>query len=167
VPEQISFEVHGLEELEARLAQGDTRMKIELNEGLRRLARLFVSSKGVGPLADATPKRTGKLARSTFFQIIGSTVNQTLKIMQPARTPEGAFYGHYVREGTDPHEIRPRNAKALRFEIAGEVIFAAKVNHPGTKPNPYHKRVMARMRGQVQYLVNEMGRKVTAYLSGG
>ena len=165
--EQISFEITGLDELEARLAQGDTRMRIELNEGLRKLGRLFVTSKGVGPLADETPKRTGKLARSTFFQIIGGTVNQTLKIMQPARTPDGDFYGHYVREGTQPHEIRPRNRKALKFEIAGEVIFAAKVNHPGTRANPYHKRVMARLMGQVQELVNEMGRKVTAYLAGG
>lgn len=41
-------------------------------------------------------------------------------------------------EGTRPHVIRARNAKALRYESDnGEVVFAKSVNHPGTKPNRY------------------------------
>lgn len=35
--------------------------------------------------------------------------------------------------GSRPHIIRPRRARALRFEIGGEVIFARYVRHPGTK----------------------------------
>lgn len=34
--------------------------------------------------------------------------------------------------GTAPHVIRPRRAKALRFTVGGRVIFAMKVQHPGT-----------------------------------
>ncbi|HEX8185438.1 MAG TPA: hypothetical protein VF747_11820 [Blastocatellia bacterium] len=51
-----------------------------------------------------------------------------------------------VEEKTDPHEIRPRNSvsdmvagtahKALRFKVKGKVVFAKKVNHPGT-PGKY------------------------------
>jgi hypothetical protein len=41
-------------------------------------------------------------------------------------------------EGTRPHIIRARNAKALRFiNSAGEVVFAQSVHHPGTRPNRY------------------------------
>ena len=62
--------------------------------------------------------------------------------------------GEYVEKGTQPHVIRPRNAKALRFLAgggrisqpgpnqriatrAGGVQFAMVVNHPGTPPRPW------------------------------
>lgn len=42
-------------------------------------------------------------------------------------------------EGTVPHPIVPRNAKRLVFwsARAGRVVYARKVNHPGTRPNRY------------------------------
>lgn len=40
-------------------------------------------------------------------------------------------------EGTRPHEIRPRRAKLLAFEVDGQVVFATVVHHPGTAPNRY------------------------------
>lgn len=40
--------------------------------------------------------------------------------------------------GTRPHVILPKRAKILAFPASsGGVIFARKVNHPGTKPNRY------------------------------
>ncbi len=47
-----------------------------------------------------------------------------------------------VLEGTRPHIIRPRRAKALRFEVGGEVVFARKVRHPGTRPNNFLARAL-------------------------
>ncbi len=171
---QITFEVQGMRELQERLSKGDSVMKITLNDGLRKLGRLFVPTKGTGPLANETPKRTGKLARSTFFQIIGGTLDQTLMVMQPAQTPpeyDSKFYGWFVREGTQAHPIRPRYKKALAWgkEIApGKREFVRRsVQHPGTKPNPYHQRVLDMLTPQIQEIVNEIGQQVTAYLSGG
>lgn len=44
----------------------------------------------------------------------------------------------FVHEGTRPHIIRPRNAKVLRYWLgSGAVVFAMKVNHPGTRPNRF------------------------------
>lgn len=40
-------------------------------------------------------------------------------------------------EGTRPHEIRPRKAQVLAFEMNGQIVFATVVHHPGTKPNRY------------------------------
>lgn len=53
---------------------------------------------------------------------------------------EQAPYAGYVEFGTAPHEIRPKTAKALRFTIGGQVVFARVVHHPGTKPAYYVAR---------------------------
>lgn len=141
-----------------------------INDGLREIGRTFVPAKGTGPLADATPKATGKLAKSTFFELLAARLagfgirEQTLLIKQPARTaPEygSEDYGKFVRGGTKPHIIRARLKKSLHFFVGNSEFFAASVNHPGTKPNPYHERVAVALRLQVQSIVNRMTRRLT------
>lgn len=47
-------------------------------------------------------------------------------------------YALYVHEGTKAHVIEPRNKSVLRFQVAdGRVVFAQRVNHPGTRGNPF------------------------------
>ncbi|MFF1964315.1 hypothetical protein ACFVW5_11985 [Streptomyces sp. NPDC058232] len=48
----------------------------------------------------------------------------------------------FLLDGARPHIIRPRRAKALRFEVGGRVVYAAYVRHPGTKPNNFLKRAL-------------------------
>ncbi|MDT0387812.1 hypothetical protein [Streptomyces dubilierae] len=49
----------------------------------------------------------------------------------------------YVIQGTPPHPIRPRPPKrALRFTVGGRIVFAAAVNHPGTKPNDFLNKAL-------------------------
>lgn len=48
----------------------------------------------------------------------------------------------WVLGGTRPHEIRPRNAKALYWVDRGGSHFARLVHHPGTKPNPFVRRAV-------------------------
>lgn len=53
----------------------------------------------------------------------------------------GAQQGVFVAAGTDPHEIRPRSAKALAFfwpKVGSGVLFGH-VNHPGTQPNDFRQ----------------------------
>lgn len=56
-------------------------------------------------------------------------------------------YGIFVHEGTRPHIILPKNKRVLAWRgmsISGkrskEYTFASKVNHPGTKANPFLAR---------------------------
>lgn len=51
------------------------------------------------------------------------------------------YLGHHMN-GTPPHVIRPRRRKALRFVAGGGVVFAARVNHPGTAANPFMVRAL-------------------------
>lgn len=49
-------------------------------------------------------------------------------------------YARYVLEGTRPHRITPRMARALHWVDGSGSHFARGVNHPGTKPNPFPAR---------------------------
>lgn len=85
----------------------------------------------IGPaiLADARnlgPKRTGRLAESLRAEVQG----KTLRV--------GSLDCNYatdVEMGTAAHVILPRNKKALHWPGADHPV--ARVNHPGTKPQPY------------------------------
>ena len=52
---------------------------------------------------------------------------------------EGQSYnlGYLLENGTQPHTILPKNSDVLVFNIDGETIFAKKVSHPGTNPQPH------------------------------
>jgi len=90
VASSVDFDYTEFSALRQRMeTAGDTVTLISLNDGLRMIARLFVPAKGTGPLVAETPKVTGKLRRSTFFEIAGSTDRQILRILQPARSLAG------------------------------------------------------------------------------
>jgi len=160
----IEFDYNELEDLKNRAHEaGDTVARISINEGFRKLGRLIIPATGTGPLADATPRgETGKLRRSTVFQIIGGPMNQVLEIRQAARSALGVFYGWIVREGRGP--VFAKNAKYLHFFIGGQEFFRKSVKK--ADPNPYHKRVMVQLRPQIQRIINDMGRRIIAHISG-
>ena len=84
------------------------------------------------------PKRTGRLAASIDVKykkslnprvIVGSSLN----------------YAYFVHEGTKPHIIRARQGRTLRFVQNGRVIYATKVNHPGTRPTRFLTKHLSRV----------------------
>lgn len=77
-----------------------------------------------GQLANAI---TGNLRRSVFSRMVD---DRNGLVGVGAEAP----YAIFVNDGTRPHIIEARNAKALRFEMGGNVLYRRMVNHPGTKP---------------------------------
>lgn len=51
-------------------------------------------------------------------------------------------YAAAVHEGSKPHVIRAKNAKALHFFWHGREVFRASVHHPGTKARPYLRNAL-------------------------
>lgn len=77
------------------------------------------------------PVDTGNLRRSIGHEL---SVQGTRIVLEVFAT---ANYAKFVHDGTEPHLIRPRRAKALAFEAGGRTVFAAWAMHPGTKPRPF------------------------------
>ena len=74
------------------------------------------------------PVRTGNLRRT--IHLASATASEAV-------TVASARYAGVVERGSAPHVIVPRRRKALRFKGTGGVVFAKRVNHPGTKPQPF------------------------------
>ncbi len=101
------------------------RMKKKLEDVISRekLAKfLEESAKFVfAEVRERAPVRTGKLRGSIalikvhdLHYVVGSPLE----------------YAVYVERGTRPHIIRPKRARALRFVVGGETVFAARVVQP-------------------------------------
>lgn len=103
---------------------------------LRNLALLTVTYAKA-----AVPRRTGNLGRSILVASVSASA---------ATVAARASYAPDVEFGTRPHVITPRAKAALRFAASpagarlsgtprkgAAVVFAARVNHPGTKPHPF------------------------------
>lgn len=149
------IETKGFDAISERLGRSHPLIRGGMNRMLRRVGRMLVPA-----LKDNTPVRTGKLRASTRFQVQGSGDNQRLEVRQGARTETGVFYRPFVTDGTGPHEIRPVNRQALRFQIGGRTVFAKRVMHPGTRANPYHKRTVQEQRSEIQAIANEEARRL-------
>lgn len=58
-------------------------------------------------------------------------------------------YGKFVEFGTPPHVIIPTEKKALKFKAGGEEIIVKKVQHPGTRPNPFVRTALFTKLGKI------------------
>jgi HK97 gp10 family phage protein len=59
-----------------------------------------------------------------------------------------ATYSGFVEFGTKAHIIRVKNKKILANKRAGK-FFGEKVNHPGTKPNPFMERAINKSQSKI------------------
>lgn len=116
---------------------------IDVSEALRNLttidrrvqdtARLGISD--VAKIAYRAAKET------TLFKDRTGELRGTLDIVDTGayakRVIARAKHGRYIESGTKAHVILPKNAPMLRFVIGGRVVFARRVNHPGTAKRPF------------------------------
>lgn len=108
---------------ESRKAREDEIQK--LAQRLERVAR-----------QEAPKGRTGALRRSIKSEVRHSQDGSRVRLRADAP------YAKFVIHGTRPHIILPRVAKVLRFEVADRIVFAKRVHHPGTQPNPFGERAL-------------------------
>ncbi|NUP08449.1 MAG: hypothetical protein HOW73_20560 [Polyangiaceae bacterium] len=135
--------IEGFDELNAHWERAQRTFASDLVSGTTRALRA-----GHVAARAAAPVKTSELQKSIEGRVI--SVSATAIEGELVAT---APHAQYVSEGTKPHEIRPKRtgmvssrlnakksakqAKFLAFEVGGRLVFAKKVNHPGTKPNGF------------------------------
>lgn len=93
---------------------------------------------------EIVPRKTGNLGRTIR---LGQVTDSDAQIL--AGGQEGVGYAQVVELGSRPHVIVPRRRKALAWgksrrlsgsaRAGSDMIFAKRVNHPGTRAQPYLK----------------------------
>ena len=63
-----------------------------------------------------------------------------------------AKYSAAIEYGTGEHIIEPVTAKALHFKKGGKEVFAKRVHHTGTKPNPVMRNAAAQTQKEIPQL---------------
>lgn len=116
----------------ASLHIDDAKLQGAIMPQLETFTKGFVSQVSTQAKAIA-PVRTGRLKASIHPDPVNRTGPWTLESGVSADAP----YSAPVHQGARPHIIRPRYARALRFEIDGQVVFAKFVRHPGQRAQPF------------------------------
>lgn len=130
-----------------RLDQGDLRRAIRqasMSE-LRRVGPMVVNRAKV-----LCPVDTGRLRAS-----IRGQAQRTWTLRPQFVVGSDVDYAEYVHDGTRPHVIRPRTARALRFTVGGQVVYARVVNHPGTRAKPFLDRALREVTAGRGYRITE------------
>jgi hypothetical protein len=116
----MSFNIKGIPQLNTRLEA------IKPSPGLMRELGLTA----IAEQKRLVPRKTGNLGRSIGIGSVTATVVETVAT---------AAYAAFVELGTRAHDIVPRTKKVLRFKPKGatSVVYAKRVRHPGTRPQPF------------------------------
>lgn len=153
MPPLISLSVQGAREASGRFSRTARGLDKVLREELSLARGLLISM-----VKAEAPVQTGRLLKG----ISGRTLSNPTRTIVTSSAP----YTKYVIGGTRPHMIYPRNARALSFTIGGRRVFASRVQHPGTKPNPFHERAFKKAGGLVQGVLRKIGARVVSELAG-
>ena len=121
-------------DLVAAADQLDRDVKVALVEAVKD-----ASEAGAHEAMLRAPRRTGNLAREIYAQHAAAVSGEAVVGSITAE----ADYAAAVAEGTKPHTIEARGG-ALCFSAGGAVLFRKRVQHPGTRPNPFMKGGEAR-----------------------
>jgi hypothetical protein len=108
----------------------------------REAANAAAAKVGLIEVTDLTRKITNQATidapvNTGFLRGQHTMTVKVLKTRVKGTVVNRAKYASAVHDGSGPHIIRARKKKVLRFEVAGKVVFARSVRHPGTSANPW------------------------------
>lgn len=120
-------------------------VRIELDE--RKLRAVLTRRNG--PVYEATKdiaERGAVLAR-LYAPVVTGALRDSIVVRRIGNGPTWAViakaeHAKFVHKGTRPHRIQAVRRQALRWGPTDAPIFAAWVNHPGTKANPFLKNAL-------------------------
>lgn len=151
----MDIKIKGLDDVTRNLDSFSQNVQVELKEALdislrdvqeyAREHHRFITRTGEAEKSIETVASYG----TNFKGVVGTTREITV----------------YLHTGTDRHTIVPRLKQSLRFVKGNKFKFAKRVNHPGTKEDPFiynaleHSRsdIISRFEDAIINAIKEMG----------
>lgn len=134
--------VHGVEQVIRDMEQFPVKVQTRVVKGALRAGAHVIRAAA----RHRAPRRSGLLASTVrvMTRTRGRAVTATVKVGTRRRGGGGAYYAHMVMGGTRPHIIKARPGGLLGF--GGFIV--RKVQHPGTKAQPFLDEAVAATREQ-------------------
>ncbi len=129
----FKVDIIGLESFKKHMRESPEITKKVLASAVKSVPDILASF----TTARTVPVRTGELVRR-FNRKVSSLAAHWFPTVK---------YAPFVQFGTGPRTIYPKNKKALFWKGASHPV--KKVNHPGSKPNPFMNRILTTARGTI------------------
>lgn len=136
----VKFDIDARAVLAAARASPRTTVD-EMRRGLLEACRLIQSESRA---KHKFRSKSGMLEKSVSYQVDIGKVEGVIEL-----SPSVASYGHWVHTGTRPHDILPKNKRALRWVSGNGFAFAKHVHHPGTQPDEFLYEAAVRSRMEI------------------
>jgi hypothetical protein len=146
---EFSVQIVGLPQLLAKLQQAPQIAAPILQRALSASGAILAKHtvKGI------VPWRTGFLTQSFRAEMTTGML----------RWFPTASYAPFVEFGTKPHVILPKDKKALYWPGAAHPV--ARVNHPGSKSNPFMERILAASQEEIDATFTAALATITAQIA--
>jgi len=147
VGELISLETFGFRDALGKFAKAQKEVVRINRELVREAGRLYI-----GSLRDEAPVgETGRLRDSFSFKTFERPTGLDLRVHSSDPNIQ------YIIKETAPHEIAGAPYLAFFWTKVGKKVVLRRVQHPGTKANPFHERAYTKVEGKFVSLVNKAG----------
>ena len=123
---------------------GRAQIRLDLNQAALGQVGLEVARRRVAEMTRATFNRANVLTPVDTGRL---RAGNNMRLFTAGLVAYGEVFNHTdyaaaVHNGAQPHIIRPRTRKALKFVVDGTTVFATKVHHPGNKARPWILKAM-------------------------
>lgn len=165
-------------DLQGRFTRGTDALIAEKREQMRDLGRKYV----MYAKEEAPEGKTGRFKESIRYRTDehGSEITLRAYSAQPlgtfiiggtkahkiqAKSSGGALYFFWPRVGM--YTVVPRSDGFKTHEAGGKLwIGKGYVDHPGTKPNPFHQRAYESLRPEIQAALRKISTRFTESVKG-
>lgn len=147
----FQVQVVGLDKLQAAFKASPETTRNIMNPVLHTAVNILAkyTTKGI------VPWKTGRLTQSFI-----ASYGDLMAMWRPT-----VKYAMYVHEGTSPHVILPINGKALMWPGATHPV--KRVNHPGSKGNPFMPRILQNSQSDIDALLKKGLDQLTGAIASG
>ena len=152
---EIEIDVHEIADMAKAYEQGPRIYQEEMTKGLSRC--LIVVRNAAVRLVRV---KTGRLRGSIAIEGPASAGGYIA-----GKVGTNVTYAPIVERGSPPHVIVPVKKRALYWQGAAHPV--ARVNHPGTKPDPYLEPASRNSIPQINTLIAGAARSLMTRIAGG
>ena len=146
----FSVQIVGMDKLQAAFKQSPETVRNVMNPVLHTAINIL----GKYTVKGVVPWRTGRLTQSFI-----ASYGDLMAMWRPT-----VNYAIFVHEGTGPHVILPVKKNALMWPGAAHPV--KKVNHPGTRANPFMPRIIQNAKSDIDALLQKGLDKLTSVIAG-